>query len=414
MFFYLTYCFLYLIFESKFGIITGIMNISSMEPMLPLTDAIELDDLAVGLVAQSNQLSGQIQHTVRDSIGDLVRSMNCYYSNLIEGHNTHPRDIDAAMEAAYSPDPARRDLQLEARAHIEVQRLIDLGEDPNLPITSVAYIQWLHHEFCSRLPDSLLWSENPDTGSRVRVVPGELREAEVTVGRHVPPPAKEVPRFLERFAHVYDAKRLSKTQAIIAVAAAHHRFLWIHPFSDGNGRVARLMAHAMLLRCGIGSCIWSVARGLARNTAEYKAKLMAADAPRQGNLDGRGALSSKTLEDFCAFFLRVSLDQVTFMESLLQPGELLRRMKIYSDDEMAAGRLPPRSMSLMREALLMGEVERGKAAEITGYQERRGREILSTLLKKGLLVSEGPRAPVRLGFPLDVVERWFPRLYPVD
>jgi hypothetical protein len=71
-------------------------------------------------------------------------------------------------------------------------------------------------------------------------------------------------------------------------------------------------------------------------------------------------------------------------------------------------------MSLMREALLMGEIPRGQAPEITGYQERRGREILSTLLQKGLLVSKGPRAPVRLGFPLDVVERWFPRLYPVD
>jgi hypothetical protein len=102
------------------------------------------------------------------------------------------------------------------------------------------------------------------------------------------------------------------------------------------------------------------------------------------------------------------------MESLLQPGELLRRIKLYSDDEEAAGRLPPRSMALLREALLTGQVERGRAPEITGYQERRGREILSTLLKKGLLVSKGPRAPVRLGFPLDVVERWFPKLYPVD
>ena len=102
------------------------------------------------------------------------------------------------------------------------------------------------------------------------------------------------------------------------------------------------------------------------------------------------------------------------MGSLLRPGELLRRMKIYADDETAAGRLPPRSMSLLREALLLGEFARGRAPEITGYQERRSRQILAVLLKKGLLVSKGPRAPVRLGFPLDVVERWFPRLYPVD
>ena len=52
---------------------------------------------------------------------------------------------------------------------------------------------------------------------------------------------------------------------VIAVAAAHHRFVWIHPFYDGNGRVVRLMSHAMLKRLGVGSSLWSVARGLARH-----------------------------------------------------------------------------------------------------------------------------------------------------
>ena len=381
---------------------------------MPRDSATELSDLAVELVAKANQLSGQIQWTVRDSIGDLVRSMNCYYSNLIEGHNTHPRDIDAALDDNYSPDPQRRALQREARAHIEVQRLIDSGEDPQVSPMSAEYIRWLHYEFCRRLPPEMLWIEHPTTGTRVEVVPGEFRTGDVEVGRHVPPAADELDAFLARFEQAYDVQRLSRTQQIIAIAAAHHRFLWIHPFYDGNGRVARLQSHALLLRSGVGSSVWSVARGLARSAADYKAKLAAADARRQGDFDGRGARSAAGLEAFCGFFLQTCIDQVTFMESLLQPGELLRRMKLYADDEEAAGRLPARSMSLMREALLMGEIPRGQAPEITGYQERRGREILSTLLQKGLLVSKGPRAPVRLGFPLDVVERWFPRLYPVD
>ncbi len=390
------------------------MTPSAMQPMFPRDGNTDLTDLAVDLIARASHLSGQIQWTVRESIGDLVRSMNCYYSNLIEGHDTQPRDIDAALADDYSPDPKRRILQLEARAHIEVQRLIDYGDDPEESPYSATYIRWVHEEFCRRLPDELLRVENPETGARVRVAPGELRDGEVRVGSHVPPPAADLPVFLDRFQAAYENERLSAPQAIIAVAAAHHRFLWIHPFYDGNGRVARLMAHALLLRRGIDSSIWSVARGLARNSTEYKARLANADAPRQGDLDGRGALSAAQLDEFCAFFLRVCTDQVDFMGSLLQPGELLRRMKLYADDEQAARRLPPRSMALLREALLIGEVARGRAPEITGYQERRAREILSTLLNKGLLVSKGPRAPVRLGFPLDVVERWFPRLYPVD
>jgi Fic family protein len=390
------------------------MKVTAMEPMMPRTEATALDDLAFDLVARANHLAGQVQPGVREGIGDLVRSMNCYYSNLIEGHDTHPRDIDAALEEHYSDDAGKRSLQREARAHIEVQRLIDCGHDPDESPTSIKYIQWLHREFYQRLPEEMLWVENSKTGERIQIIPGEFRDGEVEVGRHVPPPANGLPRFLGRFEEVYDLDRLPKSKAIIAIAASHHRFLWIHPFFDGNGRVARLMAHAMMLRSEVGCSIWSVSRGLARNSVEYKSRLMEADSAREGDLDGRGALSAGALERFCEFFLSTAIDQVEFMEGILRPGELLRRMKLYVDDEISANRLPPRSMSLLREAFIAGELERGRAPEITGYQERRGREILSELLSRGLLVSQGPRAPVRLGFPLDVVERWFPQLYPVS
>jgi Fic family protein len=390
------------------------MKVTAMEPMMPRTEATALDDLAFDLVARANHLAGQVQPGVREGIGDLVRSMNCYYSNLIEGHDTHPRDIDAALEEHYSDDAGKRSLQREARAHIEVQRLIDCGHDPDESPTSIKYIQWLHREFYQRLPEEMLWVENSKTGERMQIIPGEFRDGEVEVGRHVPPPANGLPRFLGRFEEVYDLDRLPKSKAIIAIAASHHRFLWIHPFFDGNGRVARLMAHAMMLRSEVGCSIWSVSRGLARNSVEYKSRLMEADSAREGDLDGRGALSAGALERFCEFFLSTAIDQVEFMEGILRPGVLLRRMKLYVDDEISANRLPPRSMSLLREAFIAGELERGRAPEITGYQERRGREILSELLSRGLLVSQGPRAPVRLGFPLDVVERWFPQLYPVS
>ena len=385
-----------------------------MEPMLPSDPESELADAALELVARSSALAGQVHGRVRDAIGDLVRSMNCYYSNLIEGHDTHPRDIARALADRYSEEPRRRELQLEARAHIDLQRTIDTGDDPDIAPTSIAYVQWLHGEFYSRLPEALLNVADPDTGEQIRIVPGGLRTGGVMVGRHVPPDANELPSFLRRFEEAYAPERLSRVHRILAVAAAHHRLLWIHPFFDGNGRVARLMSHAMLLRCGVGSSLWSAARGLARNAERYKAALARADDPRYGDADGRGTLSDQALREFGRFFLDTCIDQVRFMESLLQPSELLRRMKLHVDDEVSARRLPRGSLALLREAFLAGEVERGRVAELTGYRERRGRQILSTLTDRGLLVSSGPRAPARLGFPLDVLERWFPRLYPVD
>ncbi|HET6554451.1 MAG TPA: Fic family protein [Dyella sp.] len=137
-------------------------------------------------------------------------------------------------------------------------------------------------------------------------------------------------------------------------------FLWIHPFLDGNGRVARLMSHALLRDIGIGSALWSVSRGLERNSGEYKRLLMAADQPRKSDLDGRGALSQDALIDFCRFFLETCLDQIRYMRELLDPSELQRRMELYVRDEESAERLPKRSFAVLREALLAGDLERGR------------------------------------------------------
>ena len=387
-------------------------NTALMEPMMPPEGGRRLEDLALDVAVKAAGLASQLPISVQTGIGDIVRSMNCYYSNLIEGHDTHPRDIARALSSNYSTDAQKRALQLEAVAHIEVQRLIDHDEDLQDEPTTSDYIVWLHKEFCRRLPEELLWVQNPDTGKRLRVVPGELRSGMVQVGSHFPPEAEALPHFLDRLADAYDEKRLSKLRRIVAVGAAHHRLLWIHPFYDGNGRVARLMSHASLRRCGVGNSLWSVARGLARNVNDYKALLMAADEPRRGDLDGRGALSTKNLVEFCEFFLNTCIDQIEFMASLLEPSELLRRMQVHVQEESMAGRMPKGAFEILREALLAGEVPRGRAQDITGYGERMARYVVSDLLKKGYLKSDTTRSPLVLGFPTEAMERWFPRLYP--
>lgn len=383
-----------------------------MEPMLPPVGERILEDRAFDLIQKASTLGGRVPQPVKAGMGDLVRSMNCYYSNLIEGHQTHPRDIDRALKNDYSADPTRRDLQREAVAHIHVQQLIDAHQDLAAPVTSVEYLTWIHREFCQRLPDDLLWVENPKTGERLRVEAGALRSRTVQVGRHVPPEPDALDAFLRRFAAAYDPRGMSRTQQVIAVAAAHHRLLWIHPFLDGNGRVARLMSHAWFSRLGLGDSLWSVARGLARRVDRYKALLMEADAPRRHDVDGRGTRSLEGLIRFTDFFLESCVDQVQFMESLLEPGTLATRIERYIASEAESGALPRRAFPLVREALHMGQVERGVAHELLGVGERQGRNIVSQLIERGLLQSEGPRAPLRLAFPSSVVDAWFPRLYP--
>ncbi len=384
-----------------------------MEPMLPQEGSRKLDDLTIELVAKASSFGGKLNPVVRATIGDLVRNMNCYYSNLIEGHNTTPREIDRALADKYSDEPKKRALQKEAVAHITVQKMIDRGSASSHYPISASYGKWLHREFCELLPEELLKIQNPDTGEEKKIIPGEYRDGSVAVGSHIPPEHKELEHFLNRFDEAYAPERLSKPQRIVAIAASHHRYLWIHPFYDGNGRVVRLMSYSALKELGIGSELWSVARGLARRNDDYKRFLSAADEPRRGDLDGRGSLSHQALIAFCEFFLSVCIDQVEYMDSLLDFQNLSERIRIFIDEMVALKKLPNGSYSLLREALLVGEFERGKVAQITGMGDRGAREALYSLLKMKLLISDTPRGPVRLAFPLDVIERWLPRLYPV-
>ncbi|MDL2406195.1 Fic family protein [Rhizobium calliandrae] len=386
------------------------VTLASIEPLLPDSNR-ELEDVAIELTSAANRFAARLHPIMRASVGNLVRSMNCYYSNLIEGHNTLPIDIDRAMAGEYAQEPEKRNLQLEARAHIEVQQLIDSSEMP-FPVLSLDGICWIHGEFCRRLPDELLTVRNPDTGEEIKMVPGQLRTRHVKVGEHIAPEPDMIRPLIGRFVEGYSFKMLSKLQKIIGVGASHHRLAWIHPFFDGNGRVSRLFSHALLRDLGIGSELWSVSRGLARNVSDYKRLLAQADQPRRGDLDGRGNLTEAGLAEFTVFFLTCCLDQVTFMESLLKPDELLNRVEVWCNEEVQMQRLPKGSWVLLREAILAGEFARAQVQGLTGYQERQARTVLSGLLDRGVLVSPSPKGKVRLGFPVEIIERWLPRLYP--
>jgi Fic family protein len=244
--------------------------------------------------------------------------------------------------------------------------------------------------------------------------PGEWRtqtEHDVAVGRHVPPSSDRVDEFMHYFADRYRFDRMGKAGRIIGMAAAHHRFNYIHPFPDGNGRVSRLMSHAMAWSADVAAHgLWSISRGLARgleSRSDYKRMMDIADTPRQGDLDGRGNLSERALVDFVVWFLRVAVDQVTFMSSLFELDTLAQRLRALVVERS----LKPEAARLLEEVLMRGEVERGEAPRITGLPERSARRVLNDVVGEGLLASATPKAAVSLRFPAYSLEVLFPRLY---
>lgn len=368
-----------------------------------------LNDLAVELAAASAGFRRSLPAGVVKALADLVRAMNCYYSNLIEGHDTHPVDIERAMKNDYSADAAKRNLQLEAKAHVSVQGWIDGGGLAGRAVNAEGIIE-VHRRFGELLPAELLKVTEPDTGEEIIVVPGEMRHKDVRVGRHIPISPGAVPRFLGRFETVYGG--LGRSETILAAAAAHHRLLWIHPFLDGNGRVARLMSHAVLLEVLDTGGIWSVARGLARSENSYKSHLAACDAPRRNGLDGRGALSEEALAAFTRYFLETCLDQVRFMENLVQPNRLRDRILLWVEEEVRADSLPAKAGQVLEAVLFRGELPRGDVAALLDMSDRQARRVVAPLLERGVLVSDSARAPLFLTFPAALAPRWMPGLFP--
>jgi Fic family protein len=389
-----------------------------MGPLLPTLNRKELEERAWLLTREAASLGAALPEASRTAVTAMLRIVNSYYSNRIEGHSTLPIDIERAYRRDYSNDPARRDLQIEAKAHVEVHRRMRLRLAAELPqaITSPEFLQWLHRSFYAHLPKSMWVVRNDDTGEQRTVVPGEFRSGNVCVGEHEPPAYSALPAFLNRFAEAYEPSGLGPIDRIIAAAASHHRLLWIHPFFDGNGRVTRLFTEAYLARADVDSAgLWSISRGLARAPA-YKTMLAKADMPRQGDLDGRANLSDRALGEFCLFFLDTALDQVRYIAKMLDLDGLRQRIIAYT--QMAAGRgeIPKGSEQLLLQTLMRGSLERGEALEIIGGAERTARKHLSRLLDVGLVAptSLTHRSGIRWSIPIAAAPSYFPDIYPAD
>jgi Fic family protein len=392
--------------------------VSRIEPTLLEAVPPIIADVMTELTTRAATLGVALHPRTAQQLASLVRVMNAYYSNLIEGHVTRPWDIERALSGDLDADQGRRNLQIEAAAHVRLQERIDrlFAADGLRDPVSPDFLRDLHLRFYDGAQAEMLLIKGEQQSfvmesGRFRIEPNE----DVVVGRHQPPSSDRVEAFMERFAERYAGDKLGASGKILAIPAAHHRFNYIHPFPDGNGRVSRLMSHAMIHKAGIGAHgLWSVSRGLARgleSRSDYKRMMDHADTPRQGDRDGRGNLSLAALEEFTLWFLKVCLDQVSFMSSLFDLPNLKARLKLYVE---RSARLKPEAYLLLEEAASRGEFARGDADRITRLPERTARIVLGQLIAEGLLGSDTPKGPVSLRFPSSALDLLFPQLFPAS
>lgn len=377
------------------------------EPLLPTRQLDELARQSRPVIEASLRLQSAAHASALGELRGLVRAMNSYYSNRIEGQSTHPVHIAQALKADFSkqPDIARR--QRLALAHIQAEQTLEARITDEVQALRSSSLVLAHQTLYEQLSP-----EDRRTEQGVDVLPGQLRTQDIAVYRHEPPSHGAVPLFLARADERY-AKAWGLDQLFVVAACAHHRLAWVHPFLDGNGRACRLYTHAVLR--GLTASLWSVNRGLARRRDDYYRHLSEADMPRHGDHDGRGNLSERMLIAWCEFFISTCKDQVDFMTRMLDLDDLKTRLAaLITIRSHQQGKADYRSGAILplQHVVALGPVTRGEFVQITGLGERTGRKVLAQLLADGLLQSDTPKGPVRIGFPLDTLGVLFPNLYP--
>jgi Fic family protein len=386
---------------------------ADMEPLLPEDPDGGLTALGWEMVRRAERLGAVLHPVTAAGLARLVRVMNSYYTHLIEGHGTKPADLEAVLRGRGEGSRERRDLQQLHFAHMAIQDAMtrQLAEDGAVAITSSEFLQSLHRRFYAELPASARMVDGHD-GQSHPVESGAWRTFNVSVGRHLAPAHEAVPAFMARLEGFYLPQVRDTGAGLVACAAAHHRLVWIHPWADGNGRVARLFTQAWLIRTRVDAHgLWSVSRGLARNLEGYRVALANADEKRRNDFDGRGYLSQAALKEFCRFFLATCLDQLDYMNGCLAVETLERRITGYATLRESTGDWPAGSGNVLRDVCLRGEIARGDVPRLIGKSPRTAQTVIQQLLKVEALTTTGPKGPLRLGWPPEALPAWLPGLF---
>lgn len=225
-------------------------------------------------------------------------------SARIEGNHT---TLAEYVEERVGGDASRDDQILEIR---NLERAMDYVEEavqPGTPIT-LQLIRELH---------SIAVKGLEREGDRH---PGAWRTAPVQIAHagHLPPEAIQVPAYMDELAAFINRDDPRKYD-LMKVALAHHRFAWVHPFGNGNGRVVRLVTYALLIKYGFkvadGGRLLNPAAVFCTDRRKYYDMLAHAD---QG--------TNAALEAWCTYVLDGVLTEIRKLDELSDYENLTRRI----------------------------------------------------------------------------------------
>ncbi|CAI8953321.1 Fic family protein [Pseudomonas sp. IT-196MI5] len=386
---------------------------SWLDPVLPESLPPSIIDLADALPRKTRFLAGRLPPETAARLGRLLQITNTYYSNLIEGQYTEPADMQKAQTALVKDRKRLKSLAVEQMA---VQALFERTLRQRGPFTwgdmfAPEFVSATHHRLFRGASDA---ERTLSDGSIMQ--PGILRSVtgqNVIVGNHDAPDASAVEAMLRHLQSGF-GRQTDPRRQLIASLAYHHRLAWVHPFTDGNGRVARLITHLQLVHLGLEPTLWSLSRGLARRHQDYYSALTMADRPREGDLDGRGQLSQRRYFEFIEFMLQVCHDQVDYMIAAVDPSQLRERVirAFRYNERLLQQGIRPESAPAIIALITQGSLPRNEIKTFTGLTPRPAIDELSRLIKVGLVESRTPKSRVVTpGLPAWFAQDVFPDLH---
>ncbi|MCK9420993.1 MAG: Fic family protein [Bacteroidales bacterium] len=196
-----------------------------------------LTDLIIGLDhLRKKQLGGSAHPKVFFQLKHIFHTLESIGSARIEGNNTTIAEfIETKLEEHQTVSSGIKEIQ-------NIEKAMAFIEDnvKEYPINR-AFISEMH----KMIVDGL----SPDKeGDRTA---GEYRKLNVKIAKsaHIPPDWIKVEEYMSELIDFINNEDSPKYD-LLKVAIAHHRFVWIHPFGNGNGRTVRLFTYAMLIRLG--------------------------------------------------------------------------------------------------------------------------------------------------------------------
>lgn len=400
-----------------------------LAPALPEpSDMDELRDLAAEVAIRSRELEATLAPETAQAIGDKVRIINSHYSNSIEGIVSSYVEIEAGLRKEYTPISAERYKQEIGAAHVQVEKAVmrDVLAQPDVNVSAPAFVAQIHQAFFSKLPPEHQFTHDRHGFTRVPVMPGEFRDEPIGIhgkllGQEVnmqigPETGKDLRANMRAFGDLYHQHNFKGSEAkMVAMAAAHLKLGWLHPFRDGNGRTIRLHSTFFMAACGINrSNLWSLSRGLSEKRAEYYNSLFIGNPQPEGENRKLIRFRSENVAMFCEDFLTIAKEQVEFMRGQLRLRTVSDRIDRFAVEHLVGstyGRNKMEAARLLRAVFNEGSIERAKLPQILPtLSERTIRNITSGLVREGLLETAHIKAPFTIGLPDKAMAGYFPDL----